>query len=179
MSYQIASARAGDPAARAAVVEDLRPRLERMAAYYARRCGEDGDDLLQEAWLGLLDALPSLDLRIGRPEQYLIQRAKWRLLDAVKRARLRRCAPLEDDAPPVWALDDALESAAVREFSRGLKASQRAVLDCLLAGLTWREAGNVLGCTSANVAYHVRQIRQRYAVWAAESPASARRSTPL
>ncbi len=179
MSDHIESARAGDAAARAAVVEDLRPRVERMAAYYARRCGEDGDDLLQEAWLGLLDALPSLDPRIGRPEQYLIQRAKWRLLDAVKRARLRRCAPLEDDALPVWALDDALESASVREFSRGLKASQRAVLDCLLAGLTWREAGTVLGCTSANVAYHVRQIRQRYAAWAAEAPPAARRSAPL
>ena len=181
MSYQIESARAGDSAARAAVVEVLRPRLERMAAYYARRCGEDGDDLLQEAWLGLLDALPSLDLRIGRPEQYLIKRAKWRLLDAVKRARLRRCVPLEDDAPgaAARALDDALESAAIREFSRGLKESQRAVLDCLLAGLTWREAGTVLGCTSANVAYHVRQIRQRYAAWAAETPPSSRLTPPV
>ena len=77
-------ARAGDPAATEAVVEALRPRLVRMAAYYARRSGEDPDDLLQEAWVGLLEALPALDLGIGSPDQYLIQRARWRLLDAVK-----------------------------------------------------------------------------------------------
>ena len=28
-----------------------------MAAYYARCCGEDADDLTQEAWAGLLEAL--------------------------------------------------------------------------------------------------------------------------
>ena len=83
-------ARAGDPAATEAVVESLRPRLERMASYYARCSGEDPDDLLQEAWVGLLEALPLLDLGIGSPDQYLIQRARWRLLDAVKRARVRR-----------------------------------------------------------------------------------------
>ena len=45
---------------------------------------------------------------------------------------------------------------------------QRAILDCLLAGLTWREAGSVLGCTSANIAYHVRQIRRQYEEWAGD-----------
>jgi RNA polymerase sigma-70 factor (ECF subfamily) len=139
-----------------------------MAAYYARRCGEDADDLLQEAWLGLLQALPSLDLGIGSPDQYLIKRAKWRLLDAIKRARIRRCTSLDDqpgEATTPVAPDDALESAGVGEFRSHLKSSQQAVLDCLLDGLTWREAGAVLGCTSANVAYHVRQIRRQYETW--------------
>jgi RNA polymerase sigma factor (sigma-70 family) len=163
-------ARSGDRAAVVYLIETLRPRVEKMAAYYAHRCGEDADDLLQEAWLGLLEALPALDLRIGTPEQYLIKRAKWRLLDAVKRARLRRCASLEDepleiaDAP---SLDAAMSGAVVQEFLAQLKASQRAVLECLLDGLTWREAGRVLGCTSANVAYHVRQIRRQYENWSA------------
>lgn len=168
MSLYIERARGGDPDATAAVAEALRPRLERMAAYYARRCGEDADDLLQEAWLGLLQALPSLDLRIGSPDQYLIKRAKWRLLDAIKRARIRRCASLDDQlgepATPA-ADDDALETAGVGEFRSRLKGSQQAVLDCLMDGLTWREAGAVLGCTSANVAYHVRQIRRQYEAW--------------
>jgi RNA polymerase sigma-70 factor (ECF subfamily) len=139
-----------------------------MAAYYARCSGEDADDLLQEAWIGLLEALPVLDLRIGSPEQYLIQRARWRLLDAVKRARVRRCAPL-DEAPadeyssPV--METALAGACFREFVGQLKSTQRAVLDCLLAGLTWREAGHALGCSSSNIAYHVRQIQRQYHEW--------------
>jgi len=147
-----------------------------MAAYYARCSGEDAEDLLQEAWVGLLESLPQLDTRIGSPEQYLIQRARWRLLDAIKRARVRRCAPLDEEtldqlatrtAATASPMERALEDACLLEFARQLKPIQRAVLDCLLAGLTWREAGRALGCTSANIAYHVRQIRRAYERWLA------------
>src|SRR5436190_17802705 len=93
-------ARGGDIAATEAVVAHLRPRIARMAGYYARTSGEDADDLLQEAWLGLLEALPALDVRIGSPEQYLIQRARWRLLDAIKRARRRARTPGAADGSP-------------------------------------------------------------------------------
>ena len=93
MNQCFARAKDGDPSATATLVELLRPRMVRMAAHYARCCREDQDDLLQEAWAGLLEALPALDLRIGSPEQYLIQYARWRLLDAIKRAPLRRCDP--------------------------------------------------------------------------------------
>jgi len=164
----IERARRGDAAATGAVVEALRPRLERMARYYARRCGEDADDLLQEAWLGVLDAVPGLDVRIGSPEQYLVKRAKWRLLDAIKRARVRRCASLIDDAVEDTAVepaDVAVDGASVGEFLGGLTSTQRAIVDCLLEGLTWRETGSVLGCTSANVAYYMRQIRSCYERW--------------
>jgi RNA polymerase sigma-70 factor (ECF subfamily) len=138
-----------------------------MAGYYARRCGEDADDLLQEAWVGLLEALPSLDVRIGCPRQYLIQRARWRLLDAIKRARIRRCAPLDEDAAGTHAggPEEAAGQADVDRFLLELKGSHRQIVECLMDGLTWREAGSVLGCTSANVAYHMRQIRAQYHRW--------------
>jgi len=164
-------ARSGDPAAIDRVVESLRPRLTRMAAYYARCSGEDPDDLLQEAWVGLLEALPVLEPEIGSPDQYLIQRAPWRLLDAVKRQRVRRCAAVDEavvDRRVADAPESAVASVCAWEFSRLLKTRQRAVLDCLLAGLTWRETGHALGCTSANIAYHVRQIRRQYEEWAGE-----------
>jgi RNA polymerase sigma factor (sigma-70 family) len=168
MTPRIERAIEGDPSATAEVVEALRPRIAKMAAYYARCSGEDADDLLQEAWLGLLEALPNLDLAIGSPEQHLIQRARWRLLDAIKRQRVRRCASLDESdgalaSSPVH--ETAVASACVAEFARHLKERQRAVLDCLLAGLTWREAGHALGCTAANIAYHVRQIQRQYEAW--------------
>jgi RNA polymerase sigma-70 factor (ECF subfamily) len=143
-----------------------------MAAYYARSCGEDADDLLQEAWIGLLEAIPEVDLGIGSPEQYLIQCARWRLLDAIKRARVRRCASLEDTPVEPVAHPSAMpavDTVYVSEFAGQLSQTQQAVLDCLLQGLTWREAGNTLGCTSANIAYHVRQIRRQYVEWADEA----------
>lgn len=161
-------ARLGDAPAVQTIVERLRPRLARMAAYYARRAGEDADDLLQEAWCAVLEALPALDLAIGSPEQHLLQRARWRVLDTIKRNRIRRCVPLE--ASPRAALaasshDDSHGRAHVAAFADALKPTQRTVLRCLMGGLTWRETGDRLGCTSANVAYYVRQIRRRYEEW--------------
>ncbi len=168
MKSAFARARRGEPAAVAHIVEALRPRLTRMAGYYARCAQEDADDLLQEAWVGLLSALPELDLGIGSPEQYLIQRARWRLLDAVKRGRVQRSLPLEEalrEALADPASGEAQAGALVADFVRHLKATQADVLDCLLSGLTWREAGARLGCSSANVAYHVRQIQHQYERW--------------
>jgi RNA polymerase sigma factor (sigma-70 family) len=165
-------AQAGDRRAADAIVRGLHPRVSRMAAYYARVSGENADDLLQEAWVGLLDALPHLDVTIGTPEQYLLQCARWRLLDAIKRARVRRCLPLDEAAHETVA-DTATECTVTNlgttEFVQGLKTTQRDVLGCLLRGLTWREAGAALGCTSANVAYHVRQIQREYHAWQAET----------
>ncbi|MBI3944982.1 MAG: sigma-70 family RNA polymerase sigma factor [Armatimonadetes bacterium] len=161
-------ARDGDAQATRLVVEALRPRMVRMAAYYARRTGEDADDLLQEAWVGVLEALPALDVTIGSPGQYLIQHARWRLLDAVRRARARRCLPLDEALSECLACpapDGSVAALAAWEFARRLKPIQRAVLGLLVDGFTWREAGSALGCSSANIAYHVRQIRRQYEEW--------------
>lgn len=171
MNRYLQQARDGDPKATNALVEALRPRISKMAAYYGRCCGEDADDLQQEAWLGLLEALPELDLQIGQPEQYLIARARWRLLDTVKRAYVRRCDSLDDE--PTYPInstmqDNTIAYACVSEFIVQLKPTQQKILDCLLAGLTWRETGQILGCASANIAYHVRKIRRKYEEWIEE-----------
>src|SRR5579875_1851773 len=101
-----------------------------MAAYYARASGENADDLGQEAWVGLLDALPNLDLSIGTPEQYLLQCARWRLLDAIKRARLRRCLPLDEarhETLPDTTWETSVTALGMTEFVGGLKTTQRDV----------------------------------------------------
>lgn len=179
----------GDACAIEVVVQKLQSRIAGMAVHYARCSGEDADDLRQEAWLGLLEALPNLDLRIGDPEQYLVRYARWRLLDAVRRARLRRCDSLNTSVENVWSddaqestpscykfcfgaecdthdgVENTLEAISLAEFCDQLQVTQRVVLNCLMRGLTWRETASVLGCTSANVAYHVRQIRRQYQTW--------------
>jgi RNA polymerase sigma factor (sigma-70 family) len=166
MPVCIERASQGDRSALNEVIIRLRPRIERMAVYYGRRCGTDADDLLQEAWLGVLAALPNVDPTIGSPEQHLIKRAKWRLLDTIKRESIRKCEALPEEADAGFACsEEIVASANASQFRMLLKPAQRNVLDCLLAGLTWREAGRVLGCTSANIAYYVRQIRRRYEEW--------------
>lgn len=172
MHLLLDKARTGDSGATHTVVETLRPRLTKMAAYYGRTAGEDPDDLLQEAWIGLLKALPELDITIGSPEQFLIRHAKWQMLDALRRAKSRRTVSLDEDEAAVYVMpsvpETALNGVFVSEFIRKLTDVQQMVLKCLLAGLTWREAGRVMGCTSANIAYYVRQIRRQYEKWNAE-----------
>lgn len=182
-------ATSGDASAVEVVVQKLQSRIAGMAAHYARCSGEDADDLRQEAWLGLLEALPNLNLHIGDPEQYLVRYARWRLLDAVRRARLRRCdslnnwlegargedfsqEPMLSQSQLVSAhsgtldmAEGAVEALSLADFCSQLQVTQRVVLKCLMHGLTWRETASVLGCTSANVAYHVRQIRRQYQTW--------------
>jgi RNA polymerase sigma-70 factor (ECF subfamily) len=173
MNVLLERARAGEPVALRGLVELLRPRLLRMARYYALRAGEDPDDLLQEAWIAVLEALPELDLSIGTPHQYLVRRARWRILDILKRSRLHRLCTLDEATEPPAAeeTDATLAAISVIQFLGRLKPAQRQVLGCLFVGLTWREAGERLGCTSANIAYHVRRIQRLYVDWRAEENA--------
>jgi RNA polymerase sigma factor (sigma-70 family) len=164
-NHSIGRASAGDSSALATVVERLRPRLTKMAHYYARNTGEDTEDLLQEAYVGLLEAVRKIDLGIGDAEQFLLKHARWRLLDAARRWGRRRCDSLgaeHDHLPPTRDWDAELAEISVDDFAGQLKPVQREVLLRLLLGMTWREAGERLGCSSANVAYHVRQIQRAY-----------------
>lgn len=149
-------------------VNALKTRVSRMAAYYARCANADADDLLQEAWLGLLEGQRDLNPRVGSSEQYLIRRARWRMLDALKKVRRNRCISFDTPAAEPAALESSDFNACTEEFLDHLDITQREVLTCLLGGLTWREAGKRLCCSSANIAYHVQKIRERYRHWIAE-----------
>lgn len=171
----IQKAQSGDWDAVCAIVEKLRERVERMAAFYAMRCHEDAGDLTQEAWLGLLEALQEVDTSIGDPCQFLLKRAKWRMLDYVKWNKRRQHEPLEDveifTHLPIQ--QEAVASALSAQFVMRLSDKQRELVSHLLAGDTWREAAAKLGCTSANVAYHIRQIQRAYLQWADDGSLAA------
>ncbi|HEY3332130.1 MAG TPA: sigma-70 family RNA polymerase sigma factor [Capsulimonadaceae bacterium] len=160
-------AQKGDSTAISYIVTLLRPRIAKMAAYYAQRSAEAPEDLEQEAWLALLEALGKIDVTIGTPEQFLLKHARWQMLDAIKRGRVRQCVSLDEQMaethlPPVPAHQPEVD---VQQFLGILPPTQRAVAGELIRGRTWREAGETLGCTSANIAYHVRLIRRRYEDW--------------
>src|SRR5580658_8765699 len=89
-------AQEGEMSARVSVLDSLQSRIEKMAAYFGRQCGVDSDDLRQEAWLAVLEMLPHLDLTVGSPEQHLLKRARWRILDTVRRQRRRQHLALSD-----------------------------------------------------------------------------------
>jgi len=167
MKALIAEAQAGDTQARARLAEALRPRLTRMARYYARRSNADYEDLVQEAWCAVYEALPITKLYIGAPEEFLLRRARWHVLDYLKWSRRREMDPLEErtPAPTVRAIDgDALMRVALDDAADDLSPIQRRVLAMLLDGDTCTSAAQQLGCSTANVSYHLGQLRRQVEV---------------
>lgn len=146
----------------AGLMDAIESRLIRMASYFGRRCGVDEDDLRQEAWLAVLEMLPQLDMTVGVPEQHLLKRARWRILDTIRRQRRRQHVALADVPPMSLSYLDSRTGVDLAELQQKLTLTQRRILRGLMEGYTWREVGVLLGCTSANVAYHVRRIRAAY-----------------
>jgi len=138
------------------VIAALQRQVRGIAWRLAVRTGMDSRDLEQEGWLGVLEALNILDFRVGEPAAFLVQRARWRMLDAVKRS-IRSRLTFFEEVPDVAV--NPQESDPERELSRQLNGIQRQIVHLLLAGYTWREVGGELGFSSANVAYHMRKIR--------------------
>jgi len=85
------------------------------------------------------------------------------MLDYIKRSARSRSAPGAGWDTPAEA--DVATGIANQSFVQWLTRSgspvQSVVLTGLLQGRTFREVAGALGCTSANVAYHIRLIRQR------------------
>lgn len=162
MESVLEGAQRGDTRCQSLVMDGLRSRVEKMAAYFGRRYGVEEDDLRQEAWLAILEMLPRLDLTVGSPEQHLLKRARWRILDSIRWQRRRSLVGLDDLEPLAAPATDSRQAIDLELLLRRLTTTQRRILRALLEGYTWREVGDLLGCTSANVAYHVRRIRAVY-----------------
>jgi RNA polymerase sigma factor (sigma-70 family) len=172
LSHIIERARQGDTAAREQLSDLLRDRILRTAGHYASLTGMDRDDLQQEMWLGMMLGLQQVDVTIGDPLCYLFLRGKWRLLEAIRRSDRERADSLENGAalPDGTAFEDEV---CIRWLARSLqgrlRGSQRAILDGLLQGYLQEELAQALGCTAANISYHVRKIREGYQALAAEN----------
>lgn len=178
MENLLIRARGGDAVAQDRLRETLRPRLESLAGYYASRTGMDAADLLQEAWVAVFEALPTVDVTVGTPSQFLLKHARWQILDHIRWNKRRSHEALDDSLTETMEVSEnnfAISGASalpsptdvetkmlVEDLERRLSQRQKAILKGLLNGHTWRQIGDSLGCTSANVAYHVRGIRQAY-----------------
>ena len=176
-THTIIRARSGDLASQDKLRKSLTPRLESLAGYYASRTGMDSSDLLQEAWVAVFEALPEIDVTIGTPVQFLLKHARWQILDHIRWNKKRTHDAL--DEMPVETQELATSSFSdshgfedegdvetkilVEDLETRLSTRQQKILRGLLRGHTWRQIGDELGCTSANVAYHVRGIRAAYA----------------
>lgn len=159
----IREARGGSPGAADRLLKEIDPHIMRTAAFYSRSTGVDPEDLRQEMRLGVLIGLQSVDTSIGDPLYYLCLRGKWRLLEFIRRSRRHRSEQI--DAQEVCGRErPELEvdvRCLVQQLNGSLAPQQRFILSGLLSGMRQDEMAQALGCTPANVAYHVRRIRSR------------------
>ena len=144
------------------ILDALTARIEKMAAYFGRACGVDADDLRQEAWVAVFEMAPNLDRTIGSPEQHLLKRARWRILDTIRSQRRRQHLSLSDVQDHEFCYTESWGDTDISALNERLTLTQKRILRALLEGYTWREVGSLMGCTSANVAYHVRKIRMHF-----------------
>jgi len=172
LSNTIERARRGDADAKEQISGMLRDRVLRTAGHYASLTGMDRDDLQQEMWVGMLIGLQQVDVTIGDPLCYLFLRGKWRLLEAIRRSERDRAESLESGAAvhDRASFEDEVFSRwlTVRLSSR-LRGTQQVILQGLLQGYLQEELAESLGCTAANVSYHVRKIREGFRALAAEN----------
>jgi len=174
LSHTIERARRGDAAARQTISDLLRERVLRTAGHYASLTGMDRDDLQQEMWLGMLIGLQQVDVTIGDPLCYLFLRGKWRLLEAIRRSERERAEPLDagDCLPERGSFEDEVHHRWITgQLGARLRGPQREILNGLMQGYRQEELAQSLGCTAANVSYHVRKIREGYRSLAAECAA--------
>jgi RNA polymerase sigma factor (sigma-70 family) len=173
MKALIRQAQGGCSQARAQLATALQPRLSSMARYYARRGNLDYEDLLQEAWCAVYEALPETKLHIGAPEHFLLRRARWAVLDYLKWSLRRQMDPLEEDYQEAGAASAAPEidlRVTLGDVAAGLTPVQRQVLELLIEGDNCTSAAGKLGCTTANVSYHLGHVRRAVGKAFADAP---------
>jgi RNA polymerase sigma-70 factor, ECF subfamily len=147
----------------ARLFRELRPKLHR---YCARMTGSviDGEDLLQEALLRAIEALPKAG-PIARPEGWLFRIAHNAALDFLRRAR-RNAVQTDEEAEmiadPISAVDNRQAAAAsLRTFMRLPVAQRSSVILMDVLGYSLQEIGSVTGLTVPSVKASLHRGRMR------------------
>jgi DNA-directed RNA polymerase specialized sigma24 family protein len=165
MTCEAIYARACDAPSRELVARLLARRVDACSRHYARVAGSDVDDLRQEMWLGIFAALDRLDPRIGDPAQFLLQQGRFGVLAYLRRERRLRAVVALDGEPEadVCVEDEAIHSQSVRAFLGATGEPGRTIVACLLAGHSRSYVARLLGCTPANITYHLKRVEARLA----------------
>jgi len=126
-----------------------------LRAYYGRRCppGLDAEDLVQETLIAVHTRRATYDPR--QPfTAWAYAIARYKLIDALRRARPHLRAPLEA-ADALFAPAGAEAAMAARDLERVLAAlsprTRELIRDVKVAGLSTREAAEKHGMTETAV----------------------------
>lgn len=159
----MARAQRGDRLALERLVERYLPRLRRWATGRLPRWARevvDTDDLVQETLMRTVEQLPRFEAkREGALQAYLRQAVHNKIVDEVRRARLRPGADGTPDERPDRSpspLEEAIGAETLRRYEAGLARlapiEREAIIVRVEMGASYEEAAASLGKPSADAA---------------------------
>ncbi len=153
-------ARAGDPAARSALLEQLEPMLR---GYFIRRAGfrDAVDDLVQNTLIRVDRSLN--DLRDpGRLRAFTLKAALFELQDLYRGRYSSREVPLPDDLPPARVdPPDSGRSIDLERALAGLSPHARRIMELKLMGYRYEEIAGMVESTEGAVKMQVKRAMER------------------
>jgi RNA polymerase sigma factor (sigma-70 family) len=161
MNELVVRAGKGDVRAQEELLAMLLPRINSLVRRYSWISGVESDDLKQEAFVAIIEGLKRVNPEIGSSSEFLLKFARWRLLDSLKKV-LRRKLELMPNPEMESDAGETILSAEAELLEGRLTDQQKSILNYLVQGYTWREIGQIMGFSAANIAYHLKQIRRIY-----------------
>lgn len=161
------------PGALTELIKRFRPFVEKIASHYFG-VSLESDDIVQEGMLALLSAaysyLPGKSAAFTTYSAVCISNRLRSLVKSEagkKNSPLNSYVPLDDieiaaDSDPV---NKVLADEAAKNLSEmidsELSAMERKVLSCMIAGMSYKEAGNALGISEKSVNNALQRLRNK------------------
>jgi RNA polymerase sigma-70 factor (ECF subfamily) len=136
--------------------------VRRIATAYERH-PDRVDDLAQDVWIAVWQALPRLD-RIASLKSYIARITHNICVTHIRRAVVRQSEPLSDMLPDLALAPDAATAQAMRlarlvEAVRNLPENLKAVACLYLEEMPVREIAIALGLTEGNVSVRLHRAK--------------------
>ena len=144
------------------IVESHAAMARRIAAVYERH-PDRVDDLVQDVWIAVWQALPRLHNRAAL-KSYIARITQNICVTHVRRALVRQAQPLSDAlADPAPPLDEATAHAMrltrLIEAVRNLPVNLKAVASLYLKGLPIKDIALALGISESNVSVRLHRAK--------------------
>ncbi len=144
------------------IIETYAGMVRRIATVYERH-PDRIDDLVQEVWLAIWQALPRLD-NPAKLKPYIARMTQNICVTHVRRALVRKTEPLTDNVPDrATPLDEAAHreqqlarlTAAVRDLPEPLKA----VAGLYLEDIAIKDIATILGISESNASVRLHRAK--------------------
>ena len=144
------------------IVETYAGMVRRIAMVYERH-PDRIDDIVQDIWLAVWQALPRLD-NPAKLKPYIARMSQNICVTHVRRALVRKAEPLTDSVPdgamPVdEATDRARQVARLTEAVRNLPEPLKAVAGLYLEDIAIKDIATILGISESNASVRLHRAK--------------------